>query len=140
MEREPEEVEGGGGGRRDVGGGGFISRAPLVWPTIDGPLGLTEEDSEAYARSFFKYGFFLLPWLWAINCYYFWPVFRSSPRSFPRIRRYVIGSAIGFVVFTVLLFSWALTFAIGGERLFGLVWGQLVMYNVADRLGLTGWN
>lgn len=52
----------------------------------------------------------------------------------------VVGSAIGFVIFTVLLFSWALTFAIGGERLFGPLWGQLVMYNVADRLGLTGWN
>ncbi|KAF8377104.1 hypothetical protein HHK36_030477 [Tetracentron sinense] len=63
--------------------------------------------------------------------------------TFPRIPNFwshIVGSAIGFVVFTVLLSSWALTFAIGGERLFGLVWGQLVRYNVADRLGLTGWN
>lgn len=51
----------------------------------------------------------------------------------------VIRSAVGFTVFTTLLCSWALTFAIGGERLFGPVWDKLVMYNVADRLGLTGW-
>ncbi|XP_052190851.1 probable gamma-secretase subunit PEN-2 isoform X2 [Diospyros lotus] len=55
------------------------------WPTIDGPLGLSEEDSIPYARRFFKFGFFLLPFLWAVNCFYFWPVLRHSP-SFPRIR------------------------------------------------------
>ncbi|CAN6697414.1 unnamed protein product [Malus baccata var. baccata] len=50
---------------------------------------------------------------------------------------YVLRSAVGFTVFTALLLSWALTFAIGGEHLFGHVWDQLVMYNLADRLGLT---
>ncbi|TYH20446.1 hypothetical protein ES288_A05G430200v1 [Gossypium darwinii] len=52
----------------------------------------------------------------------------------------VVSSAIGFSVFSVILSSWALTFAIGGEHLFGSTWDQLVMYNVADRLGLTGWS
>lgn len=52
----------------------------------------------------------------------------------------IVGSAIGFAVFMAILSSWALTFAIGGERLFGPVWDKLVMYNVADKLGLTGWN
>lgn len=55
-----------------------------VWPTIDGPLGLTEETSVDYARRFYKFGFALLPWLWAVNCFYFWPVLRHS-RSFPQI-------------------------------------------------------
>lgn len=55
------------------------------WPTIDGPLGLSEEDSVAYARRFFRFGFCLLPWLWALNCFYFWPVLLRS-RSFPRLR------------------------------------------------------
>ncbi|KAK9197439.1 hypothetical protein WN943_005575 [Citrus x changshan-huyou] len=31
----------------------------------------------------------------------------------------VLGSAVGFAVFTIVLLSWALTFAIGGEHLFG---------------------
>ncbi|CAN8256802.1 unnamed protein product [Cochlearia groenlandica] len=108
-----------------------------VWPTIDGPLGLTEEASVDYARRFYKFGFALLPWLWAVNCFYFWPVLRHS-RAFPRTRNYVVRSAIGFSVFTAILSVWALTFAIGGEKLFGPVWDKLVMYNLADRLGLSG--
>ncbi|KAL5993019.1 hypothetical protein ACLOJK_013939 [Asimina triloba] len=194
-----EQLESGGREQSERGGGGGVvlrsSNQRRVWPTIDGPLGLSEEDSVAHARSFFKYGFFLLPWLWAINCFYFWPVLRSDPHSFPRIRRCkhsfpspffisvyslvqfmngmilqclgiaivgkfdssaekgvasygritfhrddVVGSAIGFTVFTALLASWALTFVIGGEQLFGPVWKDLVMYEVADRWGLTGWD
>ncbi|KAL6284694.1 hypothetical protein ACE6H2_015623 [Prunus campanulata] len=115
------------------------SSSSPVWPTIDGPLGLSEEDSVSYARRFYKFGFALLPWLWALNCFYFWPALRHS-RSFPRIQYYVLRSAVGLTVFTALLASWALTFVIGGERLFGHVWNQLVMYNLADRLGLTGWS
>ncbi|XP_022971629.1 probable gamma-secretase subunit PEN-2 [Cucurbita maxima] len=110
----------------------------VLWPTIDGSLGLSEEESVSYARRFYKFGFALLPFLWAVNCFYFWPVLRS--RSFPRIRPYIVGSAIGFAVFMAIISSWALTFAIGGERLFGPVWDKLVMYNLADKLGLTGWS
>ncbi|KAL1337561.1 hypothetical protein HN51_032257 [Arachis hypogaea] len=110
-----------------------------IWPTIDGPLGLSEEESVSYARRFYKFGFALLPLLWAVNCFYFWPVLRHS-RSFPRIRPYIVGSAVGFTVFSALLCTWALTFSLGGERLFGPVWDQLVMYNLADRLGLTAWS
>ncbi|CAK9316370.1 unnamed protein product [Citrullus colocynthis] len=110
----------------------------VLWPTIDGSLGLSEEESVSYARRFYKFGFALLPFLWAVNCFYFWPVLRS--RSFPRIRPYIVGSAIGFGVFMAIISSWALTFSIGGERLFGPVWDKLVMYNLADKLGLTGWS
>ncbi|KAF3440597.1 hypothetical protein FNV43_RR18881 [Rhamnella rubrinervis] len=116
-----------------------ISLSSAVWPTIDGPLGLSEEESLSYASRFYKFGFALLPWLWAVNCFYFWPVL-CHRRSFPRIHYYVVRSAIGFTVFTALLSSWALTFAIGGEHLLGPVWDQLVMYNLADRLGLTSWS
>ncbi|XP_050216617.1 probable gamma-secretase subunit PEN-2 [Mercurialis annua] len=115
----------------------ILSPSP-VWPTVDGPLGLSEEESLNYAGRFYKFGYALLPLLWAVNCFYFWPVLRHS-RSFPRIRPYVVRSAIGFTAFSVLLCSWAMTFAIGGEKLFGPVWDKLVMYNVADQLGLTGW-
>ncbi|XP_031263311.1 probable gamma-secretase subunit PEN-2 [Pistacia vera] len=119
--------------------GNSIALSTPVWPTIDGPLGLTEDESLSYARKFYHFGFALLPLLWAVNCFYFWPVLRHS-RAFPRLRRYVVASAVGFSVFAVLLSSWALTFAIGGEHLLGSVWDKLVMYNLADRLGLTGWS
>ncbi|CAA7396716.1 unnamed protein product [Spirodela intermedia] len=145
MDEESFPLGGSDGGaiRRDAS-----AAIPHVWPTVDGPLGAeTEEKALGYARSFFFWGFFCLPWLWAVNCFYFWPVLlgRHTPLApssypFPRLRPYVVRSAIGFSVFTVLLASWAITFAVGGERLFGPVWGNLVMYNVADRIGLTGWN
>ncbi|KAL7090495.1 hypothetical protein ACP275_12G044400 [Erythranthe tilingii] len=62
--------------------------ARVEWPTIDGPLGLSHEDSLAYARRFFKLGFLCLPFLWAVNCFYFWPVLRNthSHHSNPRLR------------------------------------------------------
>ncbi|XP_039045004.1 probable gamma-secretase subunit PEN-2 [Hibiscus syriacus] len=113
----------------------ILSSTP-VWPTIDGPLGLSEEESLSYALRFYKFGYSLLPLLWAVNCFYFWPVLCHS-RSFPRLRPYVVASAIGF---SALLCAWVLTFAIGGEHLFGPTSDQLVMYNVADRLGLTSWS
>ncbi|MCD7446033.1 hypothetical protein HAX54_031516 [Datura stramonium] len=58
------------------------------WPTVDGPLGLTEQESVDHARRFFNFGFLLLPWLWAVNCLYFWPVLRR-PTSYyhPELRR-----------------------------------------------------
>ncbi|KAI4369266.1 hypothetical protein MLD38_017726 [Melastoma candidum] len=120
-------------------GGASISSSLPLWPTVDGPLGLTEDDSVAYARKFYRFGFALLPWFWAVNCFYFWPVL-SNPRSFPQIRPYIIRSAFGFSVFTALLCTWALTFSLGGERLFGSTWDQLLMYNLANKWGLTGWD
>ncbi|XP_051139922.1 probable gamma-secretase subunit PEN-2 [Andrographis paniculata] len=111
------------------------------WPTIDGPLGLSHEESLTYASRFFKLGFLFLPMLWGINCFYFWPILRhpSTYPSHPRLRHYLVGSAIGFSLFAAVLCSWAFTFAIGGERLFGHIWSELVMYNFADKYGLTGW-
>ncbi|KAK2985881.1 hypothetical protein RJ640_008705 [Escallonia rubra] len=64
----------------------------------------------------------------------------GSDEALEYLCRNVVRSAIGFTVFTVLLGSWALTFAIGGERLLGHVWNELVMYNFADKYGLTDTN
>ncbi|KAG8053872.1 hypothetical protein GUJ93_ZPchr0001g31220 [Zizania palustris] len=115
---------------------------PVVWATVDGPLGLPLEEAEGHARRFFLWGFACLPFLWAINCCYFWPVLRSpvasSSSPFYRIRPYILRSAVGFTIFSLVLLTWATTFIIGGERLFGPAWNDLVMYNVADKLGITG--
>jgi hypothetical protein len=63
---------------------------PAVWATVDGPLGPPLEEAEGHARRFFMWGFACLPFLWAINCCYFWPVLRSpaasSPAAFGPIR------------------------------------------------------
>lgn len=82
-----------------------LSSSMPVWPTIDGPLGLSEEDSLSYARRFYKFGFALLPLLWAVNCFYFWPVLRHA-HSFPRIRRCMSNSLFLFqfrILFNILV-------------------------------------
>ncbi|WOL14232.1 hypothetical protein Cni_G23012 [Canna indica] len=143
MERRGEAIDEEQGliGRRPGSGAAGVAEVTPVrrtWPTVDGPHGLSEDESHAYARSYFYWGFALLPFLWAVNCCYFWPVLRKSHPS-PRVRPYVMRSAIGFTIFAVVLATWSLTFIIGGERLFGPIWNDLVMYNLADKLGLTGW-
>lgn len=86
--------------RRDLNLNSISSSSP-VWPTIDGPLGLSEEEALSYARRFYNFGFLLLPLLWAVNCFYFWPVLRHS-RSFPRIH---------YCMFLSLFSSFSLSFS-----------------------------
>ncbi|KAF8646806.1 hypothetical protein HU200_065605 [Digitaria exilis] len=159
----PEDEESGllprpsASGRRPSSRGSRLPPPPAAWATVDGPLGLPLEEAEGHARRFFLWGFACLPFLWAINCCYFWPVLRSppaySPAAFGPIRPckdcdpffpipvsslHVVRSAIGFAIFSVVLITWATTFIVGGKRLFGPAWNDLVMYNVADKLGLSG--
>jgi presenilin enhancer 2 len=78
------------GGRRPPSRGPRFPPPPPAWVTVDGPLGLPLEEAEGHARRFFLWGFACLPFLWAINCCYFWPVLRSpaasSPAAFGPIR------------------------------------------------------
>ncbi|GLJ21513.1 hypothetical protein SUGI_0397800 [Cryptomeria japonica] len=66
-----------------------------------------EREKVKQARNFFYAGFFLLPGLWFVNVFYFWPALAHPP-----IRPYVVWSAIGFIVYTLVLVSWALTFSV----------------------------
>lgn len=45
----------------------------------------------------------------------------------------VIKSGIGFLVCGSLLLAWALTFAYGGEELFGASWKSLAVYDIAEK-------
>lgn len=100
--------------------GNSITLSTPVWPTIDGPLGLTEDDSLSYARKFYQFGFALLPFLWAVNCFYFWPVLRHSA-SFPRIRHCKLSQSLSlhfdFRLFALKFRCWVTFF------FFYLRWG-----------------
>lgn len=50
------------------------SVSPSVWPTVDGPLGLHSDEALKYAKGFYYGGFAMLPWLWFVSCFYFWPI------------------------------------------------------------------
>jgi hypothetical protein len=62
------------------------SAGSLQWPTIDGPLGVYNEEAVKVAKSFYYGGFLLLPLLWFVNCFYFWPVLQHREAE-PLIRR-----------------------------------------------------
>ncbi|KAJ7522499.1 hypothetical protein O6H91_18G014500 [Diphasiastrum complanatum] len=109
------------------------------WPTVDGPLGVQQQQALKLARAFFYAGFFLLPWLWFVNCFYFWPILRHRRYLDPVVRPYVLWSGVGFMIYSTLLLSWALTFSMGGEKVFGPVWKQLAVYDIADKFELTGY-
>eukprot|EP00243_Klebsormidium_subtile_P005225 TRINITY_DN2065_c0_g1_i1.p2 TRINITY_DN2065_c0_g1~~TRINITY_DN2065_c0_g1_i1.p2 ORF type:complete len:115 (+),score=22.18 TRINITY_DN2065_c0_g1_i1:256-600(+) len=94
--------------------------------TVDGAIGLEEEEGRKLSRNMFIGGFFALPWLWFVNCYYFWPVLRYGGDSV--IRKNTVRSLIGFILFTALLLPWTLTFAVGGEKVIGPVWKKLAVY------------
>jgi len=45
----------------------------------------------------------------------------------------VVKSGIGFLVYGSLLLAWALTFAYGGEELFGASWRSQAVYDIAEK-------
>jgi presenilin enhancer 2 len=111
-----------------------VSNVGSQWPTMDGPLGVYNEEAVKLAKSFYYGGFLLLPVLWFVNCFYFWPVLQHREAE-PLIRRYVVKSGIGYMLFSVVLLAWALTFAFGGEHVFGSYWKHLAIYNIDDKYG-----
>lgn len=62
-----------------------VTLSGMQWPTIDGPLGVYHEEAVSLAKSFYYAGFFMLPWLWFVNCLYFWPVLQHREAE-PLIR------------------------------------------------------
>ena len=85
--------------------GNSITGSWPVWPTVDGSLGLSEDESVKYARRFYRFGFAMLPWLWAVNCFYFWPVLRHS-RSFPRIRPCILSLSLSLSALSIFQCCW----------------------------------
>ncbi|CAI5507657.1 unnamed protein product [Closterium sp. Naga37s-1] len=63
--------------------------------TVDGDVGLSDDAARSLARGFFLGGFLLLPWLWFVNCYFFWPVLRYNAGHDPQLRSYMPGLTVG---------------------------------------------
>mmetsp|Transcript_8986 Transcript_8986/g.16895 ORF Transcript_8986/g.16895 Transcript_8986/m.16895 type:complete len:118 (-) Transcript_8986:127-480(-) len=91
--------------------------------TIDGHVGLSSSAARDLARKMFGFGFFALPWMWLVNVWFFWPQINSDDLV---LRKYVRGSAIGFVLFSAILLPWTIAFLIAGKDLVGTeLWHQL---------------
>ena len=64
-----------------------------------------EEEKVAISRKYFVGGFFCLPLLWAVNSVWFFKqAFRKNGNQL--IRRYVVGSMLGTVVWIAIAVLW----------------------------------
>lgn len=116
--------------------------------TIDAADGLPEEEARTLSKRMWYLGWFGLPLLWFVNAYYFWPHLREDEdddddvdegntrlsagggsrdgatrsdcfRKDPVIRHYAFMSLRGAQASAVVVAAWAVTFLVGGKKVFG---------------------
>ena len=94
--------------------------------TVDGVAAITRDAARRLADRLFYLGFLALPWLWVLNAWTFAPHVFASPDAKgvdPHVARRAKASMWLGATAHVLLFAWALTFFLGGERVVGVaVW------------------
>ncbi|KNC46007.1 uncharacterized protein AMSG_00125 [Thecamonas trahens ATCC 50062] len=66
---------------------------------------LTVDQRVAVCRKYFIAGLCFMPLAWMVNIAYFWEELRH-PRGHPKIKRYVMYSAVGSVVYMSAFFVW----------------------------------
>jgi len=97
----------------------------------------TSQVSDAdVARKMFFGGCLALPWLWAVNCYYFRQHIFSGPQSNPSIQKWVRKSFIGCIIMTLALMTWVIIFQTGWRN-----WGKsgTNLLLIIPNQELTGW-
>ena len=67
---------------------------------------LTDEDKLKISRKYFIIGFFLLPMVWLMNSVWFFREAFCKKTASPRLRRYVAGSMVGFLVWLAVFIVW----------------------------------
>lgn len=113
--------------------------------TIDAVDGLPEEEARTLSKRMWYLGWFGLPLMWFVNAYYFWPHLteddddddESTTRlsagggnrdaathsdcvhKDPVIRHYAFMSLRGAQASAVVVAAWAVTFLVGGKKVFG---------------------
>eukprot|EP00879_Flechtneria_rotunda_P005327 GHRR01005614.1.p2 GENE.GHRR01005614.1~~GHRR01005614.1.p2 ORF type:complete len:112 (+),score=11.05 GHRR01005614.1:162-497(+) len=87
----------------------------LVVENIDGEP-LDRDKARTLAKRVFFAGFALLPWLWAVNVWMFWPGLRQGD---PVVKTYARRSAYCFVGWLSIILPWILIFSIFGPAAIG---------------------
>jgi len=75
---------------------------------------LKDEEKEQLCKKYFLGGFFLLPFLWITNFFWFFnEAFRrpSFPQQ-PSIRKYVVYSGIGSLVWIIGIVTWVVIYQV----------------------------
>lgn len=70
----------------------------------------TEEEKVKICRKYFIVGWFLLPFVWLVNVVWFFKLAFITKPTHPVIRRYVLGSLLGVVVWTLLVIGWTVLY------------------------------
>ncbi|CAH0549576.1 unnamed protein product [Brassicogethes aeneus] len=72
-------------------------------------------------RTYFKIGFALLPFIWTVNAIWFFNEAFRKPEyeEQKQIKKYVVYSAIGAILWFTILLSWLITFQINR-----VTWGE----------------
>ncbi|GJQ85054.1 hypothetical protein Trydic_g3716 [Trypoxylus dichotomus] len=75
---------------------------------------MTNDKKLELCRHYFKAGFALLPFVWAVNAiWFFGEAFRKDKYDEqPQIKRYVIYSAIGSIVWSIIIAIWVVVFQV----------------------------
>lgn len=86
----------------------------------------TNEQKLHLCRIYFRIGFLLLPFVWAVNaCWFVGEAFYRTP-SYPeqkQIKKYVLLSALGTFIWLIALIAWIITFQIKRAE-----WGAFADY------------
>lgn len=71
---------------------------------------ISDDDKVKICKKYFKIGLFLLPFVWLVNVVWFFkPAFITKP-THPVIRRYVLASLLGVVLWTVGVITWTVIY------------------------------
>ncbi|KAL3270616.1 hypothetical protein HHI36_021150 [Cryptolaemus montrouzieri] len=87
---------------------------------------LTNEKKLSLCRGYFRTGFALLPFVWAVNAIWFFNEAFRKPEyeEQKQLKKYVIYSAIGAAIWSVVLTTWIVIFQVNRDN-----WGEF-----ADRI------
>jgi len=85
-------------------------------------LAKTTNERKLYlCRWYFRAGFALLPFLWAVNTVWFFNEGFRKPEydEQKQIKRYVVYSGIGTIIWSIIIITWVVIFQINRAR-----WGE----------------
>ncbi|KAK9832821.1 hypothetical protein WJX81_004587 [Elliptochloris bilobata] len=106
-----------------------VTDAQPCLETVDGDV-LPVAEARRVCRRMFYSGFFLLPWMWCVNVWLFWPDFRHGDDVV--LVKYTRRSAACFAAASAGLAAWLLTFSLGGPGVVG--------QDVYAQLNMAGWD
>lgn len=66
----------------------------------------SEEDKVKICKRYFIIGCFLLPFVWLVNSIWFFREAFIKKNGHPMIRRYVLSSILGTLIWTAVLVAW----------------------------------